>query len=91
MTDKNLDKVPGGSVKGRQRGNAEKTRTAVALVLGALLAVFAVLNTGKVEVDWILGTAQTPLIIVIAVNLALGFAVGYLLARRGARTRQRKK
>lgn len=62
----------------------------MALVLGALLAVFAVLNTGKVKVDWILGTAQTPLIIVIVVNLALGFAAGYLLALRGARARRRK-
>ena len=74
----------------RKRSNAEQTRLALALVIGALLAVFAVLNTGKVEVNWILGTAQTPLILVIAVNLALGIAGGYLLARRGARTRRRK-
>lgn len=90
MTDQ-LPDTPRGSPQRPSRGNSEKTRTAVALVLGALLAVFAVLNTGRVDVNWILGTGQTPLIVVIAVNLALGFAAGYLLARRGARGRRRRK
>ena len=90
MADQNLDKPRGGAPRGKRTG-AEQTRIAVALVVGALLAVFAVLNTDKVEVNWILGTAQTPLILVIVFNLALGFAGGYLLARRGARARHRKK
>ena len=52
------------------RSSAETTRLAVALVAGALIAVFAVLNTDEVEVNWIIGTAKTPLIIVIVVSLA---------------------
>ena len=90
MTDQNLDQHR-DRAPGRPRSSADRTRTAAALMIGALLAVFAVLNTGKVDVNWILGTAQTPLIVVIVVNLALGFVAGYLLARRGARARRRQK
>ena len=83
MADQNLDTPrPGAKPK---RSGKEATRTAVALVLGGLLAVFAVLNTEEVTVDWIIGSWQTPLIIVIVVNLVLGFAAGYLVARKGAR------
>ena len=74
-----------------KRGKAETTRIAVALVLGGLLAVFALLNTNQVEVNWMLGTAETPLIIVIVVCLLLGFAAGYGLAHKGARARRRQK
>ncbi len=74
-----------------KRSNAETTRIALALVLGGLLAVFAVLNTSQVEVNWIFGTAETPLIIVIVVCLLLGFAAGSGLAHKGARARRRQK
>ena len=72
------------------RSNAETTRLAVALVAGGLIAVFAVLNTDEVEVNWILGTAQTPLILVIVVSLLVGGLVGYVAARRGSRARRKR-
>jgi len=61
-------------------------RTVAALVIGGLLAVFAVLNTGEVEVNWILGTWETPLIVVIALSIVIGAGLGLLIARgrRGA-------
>jgi putative membrane protein len=76
------------------RGAAEFARLLVAVTVGALVAVFAVLNTGEVEVNWIFGTFRTPLIIVIlvclAVGLAAGLAGGGLAARGRSRSRQRR-
>ena len=72
------------------RSSAETTRLAVALVAGGLIAVFALLNTDQVEVNWILGTGQTPLILVIVVCLLIGALAGYVVARRGARAKRRR-
>ncbi len=91
MTDEQTDKRRTHAPAGRGRSGAEATRLAFALVLGALLAVFAVLNTGEVKVDWVLGSAQTPLILVVLICLVFGFAGGYALARKGARARRRKR
>jgi uncharacterized integral membrane protein len=52
------------------------------LVLIALAGVFAALNLDEVEVNWILGTWDTPLIIVIAISTLFGGGLGYLAARR---------
>jgi uncharacterized integral membrane protein len=58
----------------------ENRRLLAGLVVGALVAVFAVLNLDEVEVNWILGTWETPLIIVIAVTFVLGALVGWIAA-----------
>jgi len=87
MTDDDDKALQRSDVKPGRSG-AETTRLAVALVAGALIAVFAVLNTDEVEVNWIIGTAKTPLIIVIVVSLAVGAALGYFLARRGAKRKR---
>ena len=52
-------------------------------MIAAFVAIFAVLNTSEVEVNWILGTWNTPLIVVILVCLVIGLAVGYAIARIG--------
>ena len=64
------------------RGRREQARTIAALGLGGLGVLFAVLNVDEVEVNWILGTWSTPLIIVIALSFLVGAAVGFLVARR---------
>jgi uncharacterized integral membrane protein len=64
------------------RGRREQARTIAALGLGGLGAAFAVLNVDEVDVNWILGTWSTPLIIVIAVSLLIGAALGFLVGRR---------
>ena len=48
----------------------------------AFAILFAVLNLDEVEVDWIIGTWQTPLLVVILVSFALGCAAGWIAARR---------
>lgn len=67
----------------------EQARTVAVVGLAALGTLFAVLNFDKVEVNWLLGTWSTPLIIVIAISFLLGAAVGLLLGRRrrGSATR----
>ena len=62
----------------------EKRQVAV-LVLAGVGGVFAALNLDEVEVNWILGTWSTPLIIVIALSMLIGAALAWLvLRRRGA-------
>jgi uncharacterized integral membrane protein len=63
----------------------DRRRTIAAAVLGGLGVLFAVLNLDEVDVNWLLGTWSTPLIIVIAVSMVLGGGLGYLAARRRAR------
>jgi uncharacterized integral membrane protein len=67
----------------RRRSGREATRLAVAVVVTAFVAIFAVLNTNEVEVNWILGTWRTPLILVIVVCLVIGAAIGFALGRIG--------
>jgi uncharacterized integral membrane protein len=63
----------------------DQARTLALVALAGLGVLFAVLNFDKVQVNWILGTWSTPLIIVIAISFLLGSGVGYLLARRRRR------
>jgi uncharacterized integral membrane protein len=65
-----------------ERSTRERARTVGAVALGALAALFAVLNLDEVDVNWILGTWSTPLIVVVALTFVLGAGVGFLVARR---------
>ena len=60
-------------------------RTAIAALLGGLAVLFAVVNSQTVTIHWVLSTTQTPLIVVIVGCGLIGFAVGWLIARRAAR------
>jgi len=73
------------SAKPAPASRRERLRTWLAFGLGALTVLFAVVNLDEVEVSWIIGTWQTPLIVVIIVSVLLGAAVGWLLARRQPR------
>ena len=59
----------------------EKRQVAV-LVLAGVGGVFAALNLDEVEVNWILGTWSTPLIVVIALSMIVGAALAVLAGRR---------
>ncbi|MDQ4040989.1 MAG: LapA family protein [Actinomycetota bacterium] len=63
----------------------ERLGGGLGLVLVALVGAFAALNLDEVRVNWALGTWRTPLIVVIAVSLGLGIAIGALAARRKSR------
>jgi len=57
-------------------------RQIAGLALAGLGGVFAALNLDEVDVNWILGTWQTPLIVVIALSMVVGAALSWLVTRR---------
>jgi lipopolysaccharide assembly protein A len=61
---------------------SDQAKLIVAGVVGALIVVFAVANLEEVEVDWLVTTAQTPLIVVIVVSFLAGAVTGALALRR---------
>ena len=65
-------------------------RLAVAATLGGIAAIFAVINLDDVEVNWLIGSWQTPLILVIVLSMLLGAGLDRLLVRR-ARKRKRER
>jgi uncharacterized integral membrane protein len=75
---------------GDKPDRAASTRMAAAAVLGGIAAVFAVINLDKVRVDWLVGSWQTPLILVIVLSMLLGAALDRVLVRR-ARKRRRSR
>ena len=72
--------------KAERRGAHRERARAIAMVLLAILiTVFAVVNLGEVKVDWIIGSAHAPLIIVIVISLLVGIFITYIAARAGRR------
>jgi uncharacterized integral membrane protein len=64
--------------------NKPTPKMITAVVLVVLIAVFAVVNSQEVTIHWIVTTSQTPLIVVIAGCGLVGFAAGWMFARRRA-------
>ncbi len=73
---------PGASAKPR-RNRADLARTALWVVLAVLITLFAVLNVKSVKVNWIFGSSEAPLIIVIVISLLVGIVLTYIADRRG--------
>jgi uncharacterized integral membrane protein len=70
---------------------AGTTRMAAAAILGGIAAVFAVINLDDVEVDWLVGSAQTPLILVIVISMLLGAALDRLLVHRARKRKVERR
>ena len=51
------------------------------VVLAGLGGVFAAVNLDEVEVNWILGTWETPLVVVIALSMLIGAGLGVAVSR----------
>ena len=64
------------------RSRPEQVRRIAAILAAALVVLFALLNLDEVDVNWLVGTWQTPLIVVIAVSAGIGFGLGWIAARR---------
>jgi uncharacterized integral membrane protein len=72
----------------RSARNKPSQRAIAAIVLGALIVLFAVANRQTVTIHWwFVTTTQTPMIVVIVGCGLIGFALGYLVARRRAASR----
>jgi uncharacterized integral membrane protein len=70
-----------------QRTRRETARTAGLVLLAVLMTLFAVLNVKTVEVNWIFGKTETPLIIVIVVSLLVGILLTHFAELRYRRKR----
>ena len=66
----------------RQRG-----RLIAGVILGGLALAFALVNLSNVKVDWIVGSAHSPLILVIAVSILIGVGIDRVAV---SRARKRK-
>jgi uncharacterized integral membrane protein len=67
------------------KGRDLKSKTIAALAVAVLLIAFGLSNRNDVPIDWLVGTTDTPLIIVIVVSAVLGAIIG------GAAVRGRSK
>jgi uncharacterized integral membrane protein len=77
-----------GSPPRKERASRrDQARTLAWVLLAVIITVFAVLNTGEVTVDWIVGSGRAPLIIVIALSLLVGIILTYLADRRSGKRR----
>ncbi len=70
---------------------AANTRLVAAGILGVLAGVFAVINLEEVQVDWLIGSWETPLIVVIVVSMLLGAGIDRLLVRRARKRKEIKR
>lgn len=68
-----------------KRSRRELARTVGLVTVAILITLFAVLNLGSVEVDWIFGSGDAPLIVVIAISFLGGVVFTYLAERRSRR------
>ena len=73
-----------------KRSGPELARLLLAVTARGLLAAFAVLDTGDGGGNWVFGSFNTPLIIVILVCLAAGLAIGLASGWRGKGAKQRR-
>jgi uncharacterized integral membrane protein len=66
----------------------DRARLTAGLILGALGLIFALVNLSSVKVDWIVGSAHSPLILVIVVSVLIGVGVDRVAVRRARKRRK---
>jgi len=81
----------GGGGVPEQRGITPKH--VVIGILVAIVAVFAIANSKRVEVNFLFFTTQARVVTVIVISAILGFVVGYFVGRpsRAERKRMEKR
>jgi len=67
---------PARREKGAKPDRRFESKTLAALILAALLIAFAVANSQKVEVDFLVTNTDVPLVIVILLAVLLGAVLG---------------
>jgi uncharacterized integral membrane protein len=65
----------------------ERARLIAGLILGGLGLAFALVNLNSVKVDWVVGSAHSPLILVIVVSILIGVGIDRIAV---SRARKRK-
>lgn len=82
------DSVPSHQDKHSLVPSGQRARLTAGVVLGGVGLAFALVNLGSVKVDWIVGSAHSPLILVIVVSVLIGAGVDRAVLWR---TRKRSK
>jgi uncharacterized integral membrane protein len=62
-----------------------KSKTIAAVAVAVLLIAFGLSNRNDVAINWLVGTTDTPLIIVILVSAVLGAILGAAVVRGRAK------
>jgi uncharacterized integral membrane protein len=57
------------------------SKTIAAVAVAVLLLAFGLSNRNDVSIDWLVGTSDTPLIVVILASAGLGVILGALAVR----------
>jgi len=70
-----------------RRSTRERARAVGPLLLAVVFIVFAVLNLEEVKVNWIFGSGDAPLIIVIVISVLVGCVLTHFAERVGRRRR----
>ncbi len=78
---------PGGKPKRERRRTSERVRAAGPLILAAIFIAFAVVNLKQVKVDWIVGSGDAPLIIVVVISVLVGVVLTHFAERVGRKRR----
>jgi uncharacterized integral membrane protein len=87
LTTASQSTAPDVPPRGGAPERRDRARLVAAGIIGALIAVFAVVNLNQVKVHWLVTTGQTPLILVIGV----AFLLGILVDRLAVRARRKRK
>jgi uncharacterized integral membrane protein len=66
----------------------ERARLIAGLILGGLGLAFALVNLRNVKVDWIVGSAHSPLILVILVSVLIGVGIDRVAVSRARKRRK---
>jgi uncharacterized integral membrane protein len=66
----------------------ERARLIAGVILGGLGLAFALVNLRSVKVDWIVGSAHSPLILVVVVSVLIGVGIDRIAV---SRARKRSK
>ena len=66
----------------------DRARLVAGLILAAVGLAFALVNLRNVKVDWIVGSAHSPLILVIALSVLIGAGIDRIVV---SRSRKRSK
>jgi uncharacterized integral membrane protein len=71
--------------EGPKKGRDLTSKTVAAVAVAILLIAFGLSNRDDVPIDWLVGTTDTPLIVVILVSAGLGAVIGGLAVKRSSR------
>ena len=83
--DHDPDLLPGQQDKHPPARRSVRPQLIAGLILGGVGLAFALVNLSNVKVDWIVGSAHSPLILVIVVSVLIGMGIDRLLVSRARR------